>query len=384
MEKLIHWLNVNDTFAFIMILILFTISFTILIRKLFKNSHIFTISFLFMCISILFSLMSFFIGKAGLVHVLWGAPLAVLALFALLRYWNRSIRIPLDNVINNIKNIAEGNLDLKIELHMVGKTEISELIKCQNQMVLKLTEVYNNINQVVLEVSENSKKVELSSNSLSNDSSQQAATSEELSSSMEQLNSNIDQNNSLATETNNLASIVREHLEEGREKIRLTSDAIVTITNKISVIGEIARQTNLLALNAAVEAARAGDHGKGFAVVASEVRRLAERSQLAASEIFSVSEKSLVVSQESNKTLDSILSNIENVTNNIESLHHGTMEQANNADHMLNGLMELNLTIQRNNSQAEILGESVVNLDKQISLLKSTSDYFRLRNGESL
>lgn len=42
-----------------------------------------------------------------------------------------------------------------------------------------------------------------------------------------------------------------------------------TITEKISVIEEIARQTNL-ALNTAIEAVRAGVHGKGFAASASE------------------------------------------------------------------------------------------------------------------
>jgi len=89
------------------------------------------------------------------------------------------------------------------------------------------------------------------------------------------------------TTTNiNQTENVMEQLTESTNELKKRISGIEHI---LDVILEITEQTNLLALNAAIEAARAGEHGKGFAVVASEVRKLAERSQIAAGEISELS-----------------------------------------------------------------------------------------------
>ncbi|MBN2897530.1 MAG: methyl-accepting chemotaxis protein [Clostridia bacterium] len=72
------------------------------------------------------------------------------------------------------------------------------------------------------------------------------------------------------------------YLSEMINNVDEQSKKIGEITDTIS---SIADQTNLLALNASIESARAGEAGRGFAVVAEEIRKLAEQSSEASDDI---------------------------------------------------------------------------------------------------
>jgi methyl-accepting chemotaxis protein len=131
-----------------------------------------------------------------------------------------------------------------------------------------------------------------SSHSLSQSSTEAAASIEETTASTEEINSMIRLNSEHAGESEKVSSQSAQQAEVGHQRIEELVLAVDEIRGKsdkikaiISVIDDIAFQTNLLALNAAVEAARAGEQGKGFAVVAEAVRNLAQKSAESAKEI---------------------------------------------------------------------------------------------------
>ncbi|MBS1242286.1 MAG: methyl-accepting chemotaxis sensory transducer, partial [Nitrospirae bacterium] len=124
--------------------------------------------------------------------------------------------------------------------------------------------------------------------------------------------------------------------------------AMKDIAGKISIIEEIARQTNLLALNAAIEAARAGEHGKGFAVVAAEVRKLAERSQVAAAEISRLSNSSVGVAERAGSMLTKLVPDIQKTAELVQEISASSKEQASGADQINSSIQQLNKVIQQN------------------------------------
>jgi methyl-accepting chemotaxis protein len=150
------------------------------------------------------------------------------------------------------------------------------------------------------------------------------------------------------------------------------------IAMKITIIEDIAYQTNMLALNAAIEAARAGEHGKGFAVVAAEVRKLAERSQVAATEISQLTGVSVKVAEKAGGLLEKMVPDISRTAELVQEITAASEEQSAGVSQITSAMNQLDQVTQQNAAGSEELAATADEMRSQSQSLIEMMSFFRL------
>ncbi len=293
----------------------------------------------------------------------------------------RAITLPMRQAVEIADRLAGGDLTMTVQSH--GGDETGQLLTAMGSMVAKLKEIVGEVTAAADNVAAGSTELSASAESMSQGATEQAAAAEEASASMEQMSSNIRQNADNALQTERIAVKSSTDAEEGGRTVAQTVGAMKEIAVKINIIEEIARQTNLLALNAAIEAARAGEHGKGFSVVASEVRKLAERSQLAAASIAQLSSSSVQVAETAGAMLSKMVPDIKRTAELVQEISAASREQDTGAEQINKAMQQLDQVIQQNASAAEQMSSTAEELSSQAEQLQSSIAFFKVSGGRT-
>ncbi|WP_035497155.1 methyl-accepting chemotaxis protein [Citrifermentans bremense] len=347
--------------------------------------------------------------------------LCVLGLSVLLALMvSRTITGPVKEVVDSIKDIAQGDGDLTKRLPIHGDNEIGDLCVWFNTFVSKMHGIISQVSDSAIQLSSSSVELQASSRemsesiatlssqstSLATAGEEMSATSSDIAGSCHLAADNAAGASGKASEGAGIAGQSISVMQAIAARVKNAADSVEQLGSRSDQIGaivgtieDIADQTNLLALNAAIEAARAGEQGRGFAVVADEVRALAERTTRATKEIgemiksiqketrdaVQTMEQSVVeVEQGSNhaaasgNSLQEILEIITAVTEQISQIATAAEEQTSTTREISHNVLSLNELAHQNSSAIDEAAKAATGVARQTEELQRLVHQFKL------
>ncbi|MBF0183319.1 MAG: methyl-accepting chemotaxis protein [Magnetococcales bacterium] len=311
--------------------------------------------------------------QIGVTSAILAVVLSLVAM-AIFRFIDKQIGCDPRLIHDIALQVANGSLD-RSQFETIGCR--SGAVLSLKTMVSRLQEIVSEIQAISGQLIDKSQEFTNNAEAISHGGEVQDAGLANTFNAMEAIAAATKQNSASASETGIIAGQVANDAEKTGQAMDGTVQAMRDIASKISIIEEIARQTNLLALNAAIEAARAGEHGKGFAVVAAEVRKLAERSQIAAGEIGQLSGSSMRIAEQAGGLLRALLPNIHKTAELVAQIVQSGAGQQEHQDKVLQSLQELVDISRSNRTTSQQVANDSTNLREYAEKLEEVIAFFR-------
>lgn len=300
----------------------------------------------------------------------------------------------IQEIVSVLETMAQGDMRIRLQHEYAG--EFAPI----KQALLDISGALNNtlttINEIAEQVNSGAEQVSSAAQALAAGATEQAASVEELSSMLTRIDEAakknaqeadgalelIDQSTQQFRRIDQRVNGLKEHMRD----ISKSSEMIMGITHAIE---DIAFQTNILALNAAIEAARAGTAGKGFAVVADEVRNLAAKSAEAVKRTAELLEESgqtvakgSVAVDEVSLAMGDVVSLAEQVDTSVHTMGRSAQDQAQAIMQITDGLSQISAVVQTNAATAEESSASSEELSAQAGVLHKEIRKFQLESAE--
>jgi len=296
----------------------------------------------------------------------------------------------INEIANVLSQISLGNLVFTLENDYTG--EFSKIKDSLLEIRTNLTTTLSHVSRSSDKVLENSMHMSDNALALAQGATEQASAVEQLAASLNDVSHHVEISAQRAENANQQAISVGEHISISDKKMKEVLYSIQHINEFssqieaiIKTIEDIAFQTNILALNAAVEAARAGTAGKGFAVVADEVRNLAGKSAEAAKNTTQLIIQTIEAVADSTKiahtaasAMNEVVAGANSIIAELNEISKMSSEQSNAISQITIGIEQISSVVSTNSASAEETSAAVNVLSSQAKVMEKEIKRFKL------